>query len=130
VPSKPRVLVVEDDLDSYQALSKILKHVGYETLSASTLADARELMAGDPRFLVLDLMLPDGNGKDLLREVRERRLPVKVAVLTGASDSALLEEVRKLGPDALFTKPLDVPRLLAWLRQGGSGPSDLLPGGV
>jgi len=127
VPSKPRVLVVEDDLDSYQALSKILKHVGYETTSASSLASALELLAADPppRFIVLDLMLPDGNGKDLLRHVRERNLPAKVVVLTGSGDRQLLDEVRRLQPDALFSKPLNVPRLLAWLRQGGSGPSDL-----
>ena len=125
MPSKPRVLVVEDDLDSYQALSKILKHVGYDTVSASTLAAAVNLLSSEPRFVVLDLLLPDGNGKELLRQIRERRLPIKVAVLTGASDPQLLDDVRQLGPDALFAKPLDVPRLLAWLRQGGSGPSDL-----
>jgi DNA-binding response OmpR family regulator len=119
------VLVVEDDLDSYQTLSKILKHVGYDTRSASTLADARAKIADEPRFVVLDLMLPDGNGKELLKQIRENRLPVKVAVLTGAADRELLDDVRRLAPDALFGKPLDVPMLLAWLRQGGSGPSDL-----
>jgi DNA-binding response OmpR family regulator len=117
--------VVEDDLDSYQALSKILKHVGYETHSAATLAQARTLIAQAPRFLILDLMLPDGNGKDLLREVQEARLPIKVAVLTAAADKQLLDDVRALKPDALFIKPLDVPRMMAWLRQGGVGPSDL-----
>ena len=125
MPAKSRVLVVEDDLDSYQALSKILKHVGYDTLSAATLADASQLIGDSPRFVVLDLMLPDGNGIELLRRIREQKLPVKVAVLTGAADRQLLTDVRGLQPDALFAKPLDVPRLLAWLRQGGSGPSDL-----
>jgi len=127
VPDKPKVLVVEDDLDSFQALSKILKHVGYETVSASSLASALDFIATDspPRFIVLDLMLPDGNGKDLLRHVREQNLPAKVAVLTASADKPLLDTVRQLHPDALFTKPLNVPRLLAWLRQGGSGPSDL-----
>jgi DNA-binding response OmpR family regulator len=125
VPSKPKVLVVEDDLDSYQALSKILKHVGYETVSASSLATARELIDTEPRFVVLDLMLPDGNGKELLQHVRERNLPIKVVVLTASADRPLLDEVRQLAPEALFNKPLNVPRLLAWLRQGGSGPSDL-----
>jgi len=125
VPAKPRVLVVEDDPESYQALSKILKHVGYEVLTAPTLAAGADLLASEPRFVVLDLMLPDGNGKELLRDIRDRRLPIKVAVLTAVSDPNLLEEVRQLGPEALFGKPVDVPRLLAWLRQGGAGPSDL-----
>jgi DNA-binding response OmpR family regulator len=128
VPSKPRVLVIEDDLDSYHALSKILKHIGYETISASSLAAALPLVNdadSPPRFIVLDLLLPDGNGKELLRHVRERSVPAKVVVLTGSSDRQLLDEVRALRPDALFAKPLNVPKLLAWLRQGGSGPSDL-----
>jgi CheY-like chemotaxis protein len=125
VPAKPRVLVVEDDLDSYTALSKILKHVGYETLSASTLAQALEAIKGEPRFVVLDLLLPDGNGNALLRHIRDQHLPIKVAVLTGVSDREMLTETQDLRPDAIFAKPLDVPRLLAWLRQGGTGASDL-----
>jgi DNA-binding response OmpR family regulator len=116
---------VEDDLDSYHALSKILKHVGYDTLSAENLSSAFGLIDQSPRFLVLDLLLPDGSGKDLLRHIREHDLPIKVAVITAAADKLLLAEVRALKPDALFAKPLDVPRLLAWLRQGGTGPSDL-----
>jgi DNA-binding response OmpR family regulator len=123
--AKPRVLVVEDDPESYNALSKILKHVGYDTLGASTLAEGIALLNQTPRFVVLDLLLPDGNGRDLLKHIREQKLPMKVAVITGAADKAMLEETRALGPDALFLKPLNVPRVLAWLRQGGEGPNDL-----
>ncbi len=123
--AKPRVLVVEDDQESYNALSKILKHVGYDTLGAATLADGLSLLEKAPRFVVLDLLLPDGNGKDLLKQIREQKLPIKVAVITGTPDKAILDETRLLGPDALFLKPLNVPRVLAWLRQGGEGPSDL-----
>ena len=125
MPAKPRVLVVEDDLDSYHALSKILKHVGYDTLSAATLTSAYQLLDQNPRFVVLDLILPDGNGKDLLKHIRDKALAIKVVVLTATGDQQLLREVRDLRPDALFLKPLNVPKLLAWLRQGGSGPSDL-----
>jgi len=123
--AKPRVLVVEDDQESYNALSKILKHVGYDTLGAATLAEGLALLDKTPRFVVLDLFLPDGNGKDLLKQIREQKLPIKVAVITGSPDQAILDETRALGPDALFLKPLNVPRVLAWLRQGGEGPSDL-----
>ena len=127
MPAKPKVLVIEGDLESFHALSKILKHVGYETVSASSPASALSLSDTEPlpRFVVLDLMLPDGNGSDVLRHVRERNLAAKVAVLTASADRSLPDEIRQLRPDALFTKPLNVPRLLAWLRQGGTGPSDL-----
>jgi len=123
--AKPRVLVVEDDPESYNALSKILKHVGYDTLGAATLAEAVSLLDQTPRFVVLDLLLPDGNGKDLLKQIRDRQLPMKVAIITGSPGKAMLEETRLLNPDALFLKPLNVPRVLAWLRQGGEGPNDL-----
>lgn len=123
--AKPRVLVVEDDPESYNALSKILKHVGYDTLGAATLAEGITLLDQTPRFVVLDLLLPDGNGKDLLKQIRDRQLPMKVAIITGTADKAMLEETRLLKPDALFLKPLNVPRVLAWLRQGGEGPNDL-----
>jgi DNA-binding response OmpR family regulator len=117
--------VVEDDPESYNALSKILKHVGYDTLGAATLAEGITLLDQTPRFVVLDLLLPDGNGKDLLKQIRARQLPIKVAIITGTADKAMLEETRLLKPDALFLKPLNVPRVLAWLRQGGEGPNDL-----
>ena len=123
--AKPRVLVVEDDQESYNALSKILKHIGYDTLGAATLAEGTALLAKEPRFVFLDLFLPDGNGKDLLKLIREKNLAVKVAVITGTSDKAVLDETKQLKPDALFLKPLNVPRILAWLRQGGDGPNDL-----
>jgi two-component system OmpR family response regulator/two-component system response regulator QseB len=123
--AKPRVLVVEDDQESYNALSKILKHVGYDTLGAPTLAEGIALLDKSPRFVVLDLILPDGNGKDLLKHIRVQKLPIKVAIITGTADKAMLDETRVLEPDALFLKPLNVPRILAWLRQGGEGPNDL-----
>jgi two-component system OmpR family response regulator len=125
--AKPRVLVVEDDPDSYNALSKILKHVGYDTLGAATLAEAIPPLdqAPPPRFVILDLILPDGNGNDLLKQIREKNLPIKIAIITGTDDKAILDITRSLKPDALFVKPLNVPRVLAWLRQGGEGASDL-----
>jgi AmiR/NasT family two-component response regulator len=47
--------------------------------------------------------------------VRERHLPLRVAVHTGCSDTAVLKQVRALRPDALFMKPFDPARLIAWL---------------
>ena len=76
-------------------------------------AEARLDWAG---CVVLDLHLPDGNGIDLLRRVRERKLPVRVAVTTGSGGEDLLAAVRALGPDALFIKPVRPAELFAWLR--------------
>jgi DNA-binding response OmpR family regulator len=82
---------------------------------AATLADARRL--ADPphahEWILLDLMLPDGNGVDLLRAVRQGLIPpAKVCVITGCG-STMLREVESLHPEQIFAKPLNVDRLLS-----------------
>lgn len=113
-----RVLVVEDDRPTREVLTKALAFFGFRVHAAGTLAGGREEFdrGGEQEdAVVLDLNLPDGNGVELLRQIRERHLPVRVAVCTATKDDALLEEVKALGPDALFTKPFDLPPLLRWL---------------
>jgi DNA-binding response OmpR family regulator len=115
---KPLVLVVEDDPDSFEATGRLLGHVGYAVAGARTLADAfAQFRTLRPRYVVLDLSLPDGNGVEFLRHVRERQAPVMVLVTTGTEDDALLKQVRALSPDGVFKKPLEIPALLAWMRQ-------------
>ena len=77
---KPRTLIVEDDLTSCSAALKILRLRGYDVDCATTLVEGFEKLATwGPRCVVLDLMLPDGNGLELLRHIRENALPVRVS---------------------------------------------------
>src|SRR5688572_4229205 len=67
----PSVLVVEDDRTARRAIASILRLQGFAVSEAGTLADAmRESSAGLPAWILLDLMLPDGNGTELLRRLR------------------------------------------------------------
>ena len=68
-----------------------------------------------PSTILLDLMLPDGSGAEVLRRVRERSLPVRVAVTTGTSEEHLLREVGHLRPDAVYRKPINLPAVEKWL---------------
>ena len=111
---KCRALVVEDDALTHATLRRVLEGCGHEVDAVGTVAEAYPKLASSG-CLILDLKLPDGNGLDLLRYVRDRRLPVRVAVNTGCADRQLLTEVRALRPDALFLKPFDPERLLRWL---------------
>ena len=71
---KPRIPVVEDDLLALRALLTLLRKVDYPVEGASTLRQAIEkFYAYKPRCVILDLMLPDGEGTELLRLVRIRR---------------------------------------------------------
>lgn len=121
VPARPkakgRLLVVEDDPSSRGAMVSLFRRLGLEVDSAPSLAEATGKLAATPPpdFVILDLMLPDGNGIDLLRHVRTAGLPVRVAVTTGVFDWHLLDDVRKLGPERLYQKPVDAAQLRDWL---------------
>jgi DNA-binding response OmpR family regulator len=62
--------------------------------------------------MVLDLMLPDGDGADVLRIVRAKGLSIRVAVATGVNDVARLKLVAELNPDIVLIKPVNLQELL------------------
>jgi DNA-binding response OmpR family regulator len=76
-----------------------------------TVAGAMHDLDHPPDWILLDLMLPDGNGTDVIRQVRSRRLPTRVCIITGC-DAEMLHEARTQGAEHAFTKPLDVERLM------------------
>ena len=112
----PRVLVVDDEPQIVRGLKIILRGAGYAVEAADTKADAlAALAARPPDALVLDLVLPDGQGVDVCREVRTwSRLPI--VVLSAVGDER--EKVRALdaGADDYITKPFGTDELLARLR--------------
>ena len=109
------VLVVEDDRTARRAIASILRKQGYGVIETATLADAlREADANQPQWILLDLMLPDGCGTEVLRRVRSGAILSKVCVITGCG-AAMLGEVHALEPEHVFTKPLNVDGLLVAL---------------
>ncbi len=111
------MLLVEDDPVSASALSTILTRRGFEVLHAATLAQGLALLATrSPDTVLLDLMLPDGDGSVLLERARAEGRPVRVIVTTAVGDDARLAAVRALGPDVLMQKPIDLAGLLKLLQ--------------
>jgi CheY-like chemotaxis protein len=106
--NKYRILIVEDDELSQKAWQTIFATRGWDVTFATTVADGLALLDPAPDFLILDLSLPDGDGETILRKIRDENLKTRVTVTTGDSDTARLRAVRKLNPEALFTKPIDV----------------------
>jgi two-component system response regulator PilR (NtrC family) len=109
-------VIVEDDDSCRTLLDKFLRVRGHITGCAGSLAEARGMLGGDCKRLILDLSLPDGPGTELLRQIRDQNLPIKVAVTTGLSDRLLMAEVSQLQPDAFFTKPIDLMELMCWVK--------------
>jgi two-component system KDP operon response regulator KdpE len=111
-----RVLLVEDEVPIRRFLHSALAARGYEVMEAGTLAEARLLCtAKPPEVVLLDLGLPDGDGVQLVREVREwSNLPILVLSARGQEEDKVT--ALDAGADDYLTKPFGVPELLARLR--------------
>ena len=114
------VLLVEDDPDTRDAMSRLLRRAGCEVREAESVGDALlELEEWLPTHILLDLMLPDAGGVVVLRAVRRRQLDVRVAVLTAAGPgSAAVAEALKWRPEKVFHKPVLFAEVEAWLAGG------------
>jgi DNA-binding response OmpR family regulator len=118
--ARPRVLLVEDDWCSHQALRKILKLQGCEVISAMTLSDGLGLIGvSGLDCVILDLRLPDGEGESILQKIRAEQIGVRVAVTTAEADLERLRRVAELRPEIVLSKPIELAKLLAWLRPPG-----------
>jgi DNA-binding response OmpR family regulator len=117
-PRSLRVLLVEDDAVSASALAMILRRRGFEVTQVGTIAEGFNRLAEQPDFLILDLMLPDGDGQTILQHIRTQNLSTRVLVTTAASDPNRLRAVRDLKPDLLLLKPIDITRLLGMMEPG------------
>ena len=96
-------------------ISLILSRKGFAVSEATTVAEAMHGILRHPEWVLLDIMLPDGSGLEVLRRIRSERLPVRVCVISGCHPH-VLEESKAGGADFAFSKPLDVEKLVAVLR--------------
>jgi two-component system KDP operon response regulator KdpE len=131
VSTSPRILVVDDEPHIVRGLKIILRTAGYTVEAAENKAQALASLASrPPDAVVLDLVLPDGQGVDVCREVR-RWSGLPIVVLSAVGDER--EKVRALdaGADDYVTKPFGTDELLARLRavlrrSGDGGGSSVL----
>jgi two-component system, repressor protein LuxO len=106
------ILLVEDTVTLVQVYMKYLRAEQAEIIAVETLAAAREFVAARaPTVVLLDVHLPDGNGLDLLRDIRSRSLDTAVVVITadGSIDGAV--EAMRCGADDFLVKPFSPERL-------------------
>ena len=112
----PRLLLIDDDARLTAMLGDYLRHHGFEVETAPTLAAGRQRLAeGAYDALLLDLMLPDGDGLDLTRELRAqprtRRLPLLMLTARGEPTDRVVG--LEIGADDYLPKPFEPRELLA-----------------
>ena len=117
-----RILVVEDDERISGNLARSLRAEGYEVDCAPTLGDAREILRdGDPlrrevSLVLLDVGLPDGNGIEFCRELRQTRSNLGVILLTARTEEIDVVVGFEAGAVDYVTKPFRLGELLARIR--------------
>jgi two-component system, OmpR family, KDP operon response regulator KdpE len=111
-----RVLVIDDEPPIRKLLRMGLGAQGYDILDAPNGKTGLELMAEDPHLIILDLGLPDIQGLELLRMIRERNESVPIVVLSSRGDEAGKVQALDLGADDYVTKPFGMDELLARMR--------------
>ena len=113
----PQILVVDDDPEIRKLLARYLESQGFRVLLAATCADLRERLSTNKiDLIVLDVMLPDGSGLDLCRDLRGERSAIPIILLT-----ALKEDVDRIigleiGADDYLGKPFNPRELVARIR--------------
>ncbi len=112
----PRILVVDDEPQIQRLLTVALTAAGYDVIMAETGAQALRLAAtGAPALILLDLGLPDRDGKEVLREIRKFS-QTPVVILSARDREAEKIEALDLGADDYVEKPFGIGELTARLR--------------
>jgi DNA-binding response OmpR family regulator len=118
--NQPLVLLVEDDHDLCASLWDLLRERGYRVSLAHTASAARDLfMQQKLKVVLLDLKLPDGNGKEVFAELRKAVPETRTMIITGHREQldSLIEKLVADGADAICYKPFNLDQLLATLKR-------------
>lgn len=114
------ILIVDDSLTVRMDLADAFREAGYEVLLSATLAEARAIIAATPlELIILDQLLPDGDGIDLLSELRGHPDTADVAVVMLSTEAEVKDRIRglKTGADEYVGKPYDKRYMLARTEQ-------------
>jgi len=124
--ARPRILLVEDEPSIAVPFGQALQREGFDPLMAGTARDALRLARDEqPDLVVLDIGLPDGDGRDVCRLLRrESTVPILIVTASGTETDRIVG--LELGADDYVVKPFSAAevaaRIRAILRRGGSPP--------
>jgi DNA-binding response OmpR family regulator len=109
-----RILIIDDEAVIRKAIRLACEKEGYEVLEAENGAEGlRQLEAGKPDLILLDLMLPDVSGFDVCREIRKAGARLPVIILSAKTEEIDIVVGLEIGADDYITKPFRARELLA-----------------
>lgn len=112
----PRILVVEDEFSISEPFSRLLAREGFDPVVAPTVSEALdEFTRQRPDLILLDLGLPDGDGRDVAREVRrESEVPIIMLTARGTETDRIVG--LEIGADDYVVKPFSSAEVIARIR--------------
>jgi len=116
-----RVLLVDDERQLVEALAERLQLRGFETLVAHDGPPALDLLEKDlVGLVVLDLRMPEMDGLEVLRRIKEKWPKTQVIIATGHGDEEDRRKCLELGAFAFLSKPVNIKELSGLLREAWS----------
>lgn len=113
-----RVLIVDDDEAICRLFKRAMTEKGFQADTASSLTEARaNFTHKEFDVVLLDMILPDGNGSDWIPDIREQAPECVIVVITGYGDVPDAVQAMKHGADHFLTKPVNLPELQVFLEK-------------
>jgi DNA-binding NtrC family response regulator len=118
-PKSYRVVMVEDDLDLCAGWAEVFDLMGHEIICYHRAADALKSMSQwkEHDVLITDFYLPDMNGVDLIKRVRQTIPHLPVILLTGSRESAVTEAFAAIRDGAILYKPISIDDVEATIQK-------------
>jgi two-component system, NtrC family, response regulator PilR len=112
------ILIVDDEASLRDFLEIVFQEDGWRVQTAATLAEARlSLQKSEPDLVLCDLMVPDGSGIDLLREIKEKTPSIALIMITAHTSTKSAVEALKAGAFDYIAKPFDIDELKIIVRK-------------
>jgi CheY-like chemotaxis protein len=113
-----KILIVDDDAQVRCFLAKLLEIEGYDVIQACDGKEAQAWCRKTPiDLMITDLVMPEREGLETIRAIRQRWPRFPVIAISGALGGAYLDLAKRLGADAVFPKPFEADGILAEVRK-------------
>ncbi|HDJ33936.1 MAG TPA: response regulator [Bacteroidetes bacterium] len=110
-----KILVIDDSNTNAVLLDVVLEKEGYEVITASSAREALAYLEKDmPNLILLDILMPQTNGLELLEKIRQetRLADLPVIMVTAVGNENYKEKAQELGAVDYFEKPIDVTQII------------------
>ena len=118
---KPQILFVDDNDDFRDSMALILMKAGFRVTPAPNGRDALELYDENPAdVIVTDLIMPDMEGLELIKELRRRNREARIIAISGDGrfrPDSYLEFAKRIGASSVLAKPFDPSKLIVMIKQ-------------